>query len=551
MKYPDKNTIEYIDWARLNLTPNLLADWNAWVLGDPSRKSLESQFEWPSWPNVFAELDKITARGLESLGDVAAESDAVLDYFLITETTKSIEQGDIVLILGRKGTGKTALVRYFTEDESKKETARAISLDGYPWKIHEQRIDASASEVEAYIASWRYLMAVQFAILLTNHSMVDSKTSEFLAIKAFLESNYGNVSPAIGDILLPDRLELSKTTLEPQILGNKLGGVSFERTNRNAGRELSALTDTLMQTISNLASACGIQDLSLHFDELDRGLTTFDDSRKNMLIGLISAALSVSRESGKWPVRCRPIVYLRTDLWEALRFSDKTKITYGKTKVLEWDSDSLMKLVEARIRKQIDKNASWKSISSPNLMRGSQSKWDHILTRTFMRPRDVIQFLNSALTVANKRETQQGQPLIIQSKDITDARINYSTYLKRELDDEIGSHWQNWDDALKACSSISTVTFQYDQFVENYERRKSKANELSVDDALSMLYQYSVIGYEGRSGYGGSSWIFHYLQPQAGWDGKATRFKVHAGLKEYAKLREERTGSSHTEEVDE
>lgn len=551
MRSPDKNTAEYLEWARLNLSQDQISDWSAWILGDSSRKSSESQFEWPNWPIALNQLENISARNLKILGDVAAESDAVLEYFLITETTKSIEKGNTVLILGRKGTGKTALVRYFTEDEKRKETARAISLDGYPWKIHEQRVDASASEVEAYIASWRYLMAIQFAILLTNHSKVDDQTNEFKSIKIFLESNYGSINPDIGDILLPDRLEISKTTLEPQVLGNKLGGISFERTNRNAGRELSALTDTLLQSISKLASACGIEDLSLHFDELDRGLTTFEDSRKNMLIGLVSAALAVSRESSKWPVRCRPIVYLRTDLWEALRFSDKTKVTYGKTTVLEWDSDSLMKLVEARIRKQLNEKASWKSITSPSLMRGSQSKWDHILTRTFMRPRDVIQFLNCALTVVHKREPELGLPLIIKSKDITDARVDYSTYLKRELDDEVGSHWSNWDDALKACSSISTVTFQYDQFIEKYESRKSKTNDLGADAALSMLYQYSVIGYEGRSGYGGSSWIFHYLNPQAGWDSNSTRFKVHAGLKEFAKLREERTGPSQVDHEDE
>lgn len=551
MKNPDKAINEYLEWARQNMSPDQVSNWSAWILGDPSRKSPEGQFEWPEWPTALVALEALSACNLKSLGDVAAENDAVLDYFLITETTKSIESGDTVLILGRKGTGKTALVRYFTEAESRRGTARALSLDRYPWKIHEERADQSASDVEAYIASWRYMMAIQFGILLTNHAEVDKKTTEFKAIEGFLVRNYGSIDPEIGDTLRPDKLELSKTTLEPQILGNKLGGVSFERSNRNAGRELSALTDSLLQAISKLASACGINDLSLHFDELDRGLTTFDSGRKNMLIGLVSAALAVNRESRKWSVRCRPIVYLRTDLWEALRFSDKTKLTYDKSTTLEWDSDSLKMLVDARIEKQLGTGARWKSVASPALMRGSQSKWDHILTRTFMRPRDVIHFLNSTLTAVHKRNRDVDRPLIIQSKDITNARVNYSNYLKRELDDEIGAHWPNWDDALKACSAISTVTFQYDQFVHQYNSRRSKENDLSADDALSTLYKYSVIGYEGRSGYGGSSWIFHYLNPEAGWDSKATRFKVHAGLKEYAKLREERAATNLVEDEEE
>ena len=59
------------------------------------------------------------------------------------------------------------------------------------------------------------------------------------------------------------------------------------------------------------------------------------------------------------------------------------------------------------------------------------------------------------------------------------------------------------------------------------------------EDALAQLYRFSVIAYERRSGYGGSSWAFQYTDPEAGWDNAATRFKVHPGLKEYAKLREE------------
>jgi hypothetical protein len=60
-----------------------------------------------------------------------------------------------------------------------------------------------------------------------------------------------------------------------------------------------------------------------------------------------------------------------------------------------------------------------------------------------------------------------------------------------------------------------------------------------VDEALELLYRFSVIGYERRSGYGGSSWSFHYTSPEVGWDSRAGRFKVHLGLKEFAKLRDE------------
>jgi hypothetical protein len=70
-------------------------------------------------------------KNLDSFGDVAAEDDAVLEYFLATKAVEKIDNGEAFLVLGRKGTGKTAIVRYFTEKQEG-DRARALSLRGYP-----------------------------------------------------------------------------------------------------------------------------------------------------------------------------------------------------------------------------------------------------------------------------------------------------------------------------------------------------------------------------------------------------------------------------------
>lgn len=130
--------------------------------------------------------------------------------------------------------------------------------------------------------------------------------------------------------------------------------------------------------------------------------------------------------------------------------------------------------------------------------------------------------------------------MILTNRDIIAARDPYSAYLKAELDDEILPHWKQWSEALKACSSIATITLDREQFAVEYAKRQSKELALSDSEALRMLYQFSVLGYEKRSGYGGTSWVFQYTDQEVGWDSSATRFKIHLGLKEYARLREER-----------
>lgn len=303
------------------------------------------------------------------------------------------------------------------------------------------------------------------------------------------------------------------------------------------GIELDALSKSILGTVLSLANRIGIESLSLHIDELDHGLSQLDEAKKRMLIGLILAIRSIRFDTKNSQVSINPVIYLRSDLWDDLDFSDKNKISETHAIHLGWSGESLLDLINERLAARLGSECNFSKIIDVKLMRGSQSKWNHILSRGFLRPRDVIKFLNEALREAKKRKEE---PLVLLNQDIVAAREAYSSYLKKELDDEVLPHWSFWEDALKACSAISTITFDKHAFEVEYEARKSPKNEVPSDEALEFLYIFSVIGYDRRSGYGGSSWAFHYSDAQAGWDRSATRFKVHLGLKEYAKLREER-----------
>jgi hypothetical protein len=52
---------------------------------------------------------------------------------------------------------------------------------------------------------------------------------------------------------------------------------------------------------------------------------------------------------------------------------------------------------------------------------------------------------------------------------------------------------------------MGMITFDREDFVKEYEERRTHDNPVSNDDALELLYRFSVIGYSRRSGYGGSS----------------------------------------------
>lgn len=475
---------------------------------------------------------------IRSFGDGAAEEDdAVLSYFLKTEAVEKIESGDCYVVIGRKGSGKTALVKYFSQPR-RDYASESPSLRDYPWKLHSQRKNLGASDIESYVSSWRYLIAVKANSVLLATKGMKSNTDAQRAARDFLTDNYGGISPNLRDILAPKRLKVTKKTFAPQILGNALGSIDIEDAAGGVSSELDVLTDALLLNAETMASQSGVSHIDIHFDELDQGLASLDDRHREMVTGLILATRSI-RTDKKLSDMVRPVCYIRTDVWDELTFSDKNKVSQSSAVTLEWDSDTLLDLINERIRVKLGEAYSWIDLDDEKLMRGSQTKWSHIISRTFLRPRDVIQFLNYAREAAVKTYVDSD---FFDNDDIQAARTPYSRYLKQELDDEIGPHWDRWPEALQACSEIVTITFSRDKFTEVYNRRRSTKNPFSSDEALESLYNFSVIGYRRGIGSGGSGWVFQYTDPDAGWDNGATRFKVHLGLKEFAKLREERAG---------
>ncbi|MFT7329225.1 MAG: hypothetical protein ACI9ST_000814 [Psychrobacter glaciei] len=476
-------------------------------------------------------------RDITSFGRVEAEDDAVLEYFVEMNITNNIDESDTFLVLGRKGSGKTAIFRYFTEDKHK-ECSSALNLNGYPWRIHEKIKDEGVEPVESYVASWKYFIAIEMVKLVLKLSDRYQMT-EVIELNKFLNDNYGSNSPSIKSIFTPEKLVISGD-LEPQILGCKLGKITFNKKENNMalGSELNALTNKLLENVRKVAIVSEITKMFVHFDELDRGITTLEVARKDMIVGLILASKEVRKILNGHDSFFKSVIYLRKDIWDELKFSDKNKITESNAELIEWTHDQLFGLIEKRIKVLLGEQAQWADIDDGKRI-NSQPKWKHIIDRTLMRPRDVISFLNTLLEVTLKKE---GNDLKFENKDVVNARPKYSNYLKHELDDEILPHWEDWEVCLQALSRIGKLYFKKEDYSDAYKNIETKEDKTYSDyQSLEELYNFSVIEYEARSGYGGSGWKSKFANPELGWDINAIRFKVHLGLKEYMKLKEERT----------
>src|SRR6266702_4652539 len=130
-------------------------------------------------------------------------------------------------------------------------------------------------------------------------------------------------------------------------------------------------------------------------------------------------------------------------------------------------------------------------------MPSRQSKYQHIIDRTLLRPRDIIKFSNSILDETKKRisETEDKSKLFTNS-DIHKSRELYSAYFLREIDDEIHKHVPNYKKYLDIIKGIGVYRFELGQFETEYQKHKVSMPEiLQSTQILKQLHEFSLVSF--------------------------------------------------------
>lgn len=166
-------------------------------------------------------------------------------------------------------------------------------------------------------------------------------------------------------------------------------------------KELDGILDLVEEVLEDSG-----RDVYIIVDKLD--LQWVDESMRFRLIrALIDTAIAFSKVS-----RLKVILAMRSDLIERVyrdaRHEPGTQLEklddYRLT--LFWDRDSLVKALDERVNKLIaDRYApsytvALKDVVAPNLRKGrrkGKKTVDFILERTWLRPRDAIEFFNACI----------------------------------------------------------------------------------------------------------------------------------------------------------
>jgi hypothetical protein len=129
---------------------------------------------------------------------VSAETDKDLqEYFFHTPEINKIIESDHWLVLGRKGTGKTAIYKYLDSAEPNTiNDFHTISLNfkDYPWPAHKLYKESLAGELTAYQKSWKFLFIVKLISKLIEVKEANSEilSKELKWAKKYIQKVFGN-----------------------------------------------------------------------------------------------------------------------------------------------------------------------------------------------------------------------------------------------------------------------------------------------------------------------------------------------------------------------
>lgn len=476
--------------------------------------------------------------GVENFGSTDADYDGyfLADCFQDHDAYKDAINHRRNVIIGRKGSGKTAIFQKLRSIDEPTVFCYGHAFEDYPWGHHEMQAEQGVPENQRYIQSWKYLVWLTLGtiILKDDHGALRDEASAdaIRKVESFIVDSYGSSKPDLTQLFTPDKQIKIKGGLKAFF-----GSVDFERI------KISELPRHFQEVNKKVGSAVidalhPEHDYYICFDELD---LSFDKSvnYQDKIVGLLLAARQINLAAKRANKRLSVIVFLRDDIYDSLQFEDKNKITQVNVSRIQWKPTgndlTLQHLMEKRFQKALNRNGEnrpieWQDIfDETQEMPSRQTKYDHICDRTFWRPRDMIHFCNQVLDAYKSRVHGLAK---FQNSEVHNARSRHSEYLVEELDDEISKHVSPYKEYLEVIKSIGKTQFTPKQFEEAWSRRPS-LEEVPYQEALVELFTFSVIGYFRQGGGGGGSkYIWKYKDNSAKFDPGAEKLRVHPGFKE-------------------
>lgn len=483
------------------------------------------------WKSVSKDLSAGTAKmttgntnisvdEVKNLGRGDAYNDERLhDCFLDTPEYKLAEKGEILIVQGGKGSGKSAILKFIDQKCSRnKDLYFSLLLADKDYKKGTFG-DATLPE----------LNEKKIAQLWTSNLWVE------LIKRINVERD--NFPPEVGTNL--DRIgNLIKYNTEvnqdfiPRFVRFLKRIVKVEIPYFGGGIELKEIPDRFVTkldaTIPHVKNILKTKKVYLLIDDTDSFLDVLH-LKYNFISGLIGAADGL-RDEFRDLKDLIILISVRSDMLSEISMTyDKINNLRDFIAQLRWDKNNLKNLITDRIKKpynlECDADTAWNMLFDEYMdPRDKVSTFDYILERTFYRPRDMIQFCNLALEKAKAHKNKK-----ITEQNIREAEETYSRQKYEDISAEyLHKYGERLSDSVlgpfrQSKANLSTFDLEntiLNKIMTSVTQPSWLTRETTKEDIKEMMYKMGILGVKE-----GSRYVFSFQEEVKDLSGK--EFQIH------------------------
>lgn len=445
-------------------------------------------------------------------------------YFWHVSEVDRISRGESYFVIGRKGSGKTAICEYFNNIKEHDVFAEKLSFKNFPFNELYSHKNSKYTSPNQFITIWKYLIYSSVCRLMLKNEALNNELRQILGR---LYSDDTSLSRRIGKWVGKE-------------FGISLFGLTGKWAKDGATKELTDWVQYVDYLEDLLSQYAGDATYYILFDELDEDYRDIISEEQYeqytaLITSLFKAVQDVRTVFDKAGThRVYPIIFLRDDIYDIVKDSDKNK--WGDFKVdLNWDNNKIKNLLAFRISRALDAgckdvldfDTAWaklfgvKPIGFGRAQKKRVSTFDFISRSTLLRPRDFVFYLQACAQQALENR-ERITPHVVRHVDKA-----FSNYLKQELVDELFAILPDVENIFDAISQLRKWNFSIRELERGYAAQLEQGyiQEKNVKFVLQVLFLFSVIGNTPRVG----RYIFRYQNREARLNFNE-RVVVHRGL---------------------
>jgi hypothetical protein len=429
------------------------------------------------------------------LGDVAAENEirTLHRYFVKTPQYQQTRKGHARLVVGRKGSGKTAIFYEVRNDIYNNSNSIVLSLkpEGHHFtKLREMVIDhlSEGLQLHTLTSFWSYLILLEIAYQIISNLKNNAKawqTHESLKSYEELKDEYkkheynsdGDFSERI--LGLVDKI----IAAYPKELKGKLKTPDITRMIYQS--DIKNLNNLIIKNIKKK------EELWLLFDNIDKGWSIKGATPADIAIvrSLLEASRKLQRQLDSNGINFKSIIFLRKDICDLLieHTPDRGKESIAN---LDWSDEILFEeLLRRRIAsiselKDMSFREIWQNLFDAHV--GGTDSFRYMLDRSFLHPRSLLNFVTKCIQTAISRDHKR-----VLEEDILFAEEGFSEDSFNNLKYEIR-------DVFPKYPKLIQLFIGKDKYLSHDDIElillESGMEEKEIDDILDILLWFSFLG---------------------------------------------------------